>query len=526
VERTAAALQAVLVRNLATESGPPLNAFQQLNPYALEQAAVLDRARSAGRPAGPLHCLPVALKDNVASFDQPMTAGSLALLGNQPDRDADAVARLRAAGAIVIGKTTMDEFAFGIRGLSGAAGRVGNAYNPWMSPGGSSSGSAVAVAAGFVELALGSDNCGSLRLPAVYNGVVTLRPTQERFSSEGLLPLGFINGTPGLIAPDLPSLARGLAVLDPTWREEQAAAPSDLSGKRLAVLVRAGAEDLTPVSASAATVLQQAVALLRAAGAEVIEELVVPGLDTRLGPDFVKGAAPRIDAQLAQYPGTRRNWNDVCGSGRLPPEWTAAECRSLLAPDRAAEQRARQRMAANRRLLEQALRAQGLDGLLLLPDRRGGAQRDPSPAITCMVSSISGLPAVALPLALDGRGLPVGLEILGAAGRDEELIAIAAVLESRRGPLPPAPRPRPALPAVPPLDLSAHNRLVPLLGWQAWRSRRGEALGELEPSRFRQLTRQLQHRFRAPNGAAGQLEPLEQQGGRMKPMPAPTPASP
>ncbi len=167
VERTAAALEAVLVRNLATDAGPPLNAFQQLNPYALEQAAAFDRARAAGRPIGPLGCLPVALKDNVASFDQPMTAGSLALLGNQPDRDADAVARLRAAGAIVIGKTTMDEFAFGIRGLSGAAGRVGNAYNPWLSPGGSSSGSAVAVAAGFVELALGSDNCGSLRLPAV-----------------------------------------------------------------------------------------------------------------------------------------------------------------------------------------------------------------------------------------------------------------------------------------------------------------------------------------------------------------------
>lgn len=336
------------------------------------------------------------------------------------------------------------------------------------------------------------------------------------------MPLGFINGTPGLIAQDLPALARGLAVLDPTWRAERAVAPPDLRGKRLAVLVRAGAQDLTPVSDSAATALQQAVALLRAAGAEVIEELVVPGLDTRLGPDFVRGSAPRIDAQLALYPGTRCNWNDICGSGRLPPEWTAAECRSLLAPDRAAEQRARQQMAANRRLLEQALHARRLDGLLLLPDRRGGAQRDPSPAITCMVSSTSGLPAVALPLALDGRGLPVGLVVLGAAGRDEELIAIAAVLEGRRGPLLPAPRPRPALPAAPPLDISTHNRLVPLLGWQAWRSRRGEALGELEPSRFRQLTRQLQRRLSAPNGAAGQSE---QQGERMEPMPAP-PTSP
>ncbi|MEA5444118.1 amidase family protein, partial [Cyanobium gracile] len=233
----------ILRRNLATGSGPPLNAFQQLNPYALEQAAAHDRARAAGAPAGPLDCLPLAVKDNFATADQPMAAGSLALLGNQPAADAEAVARLRAAGAIVVGTTTMDEFAFGIRGLSGAAGRVGNAYDPWLSPGGSSSGSAVAVAAGFVPLALGSDNCGSLRLPAVYNGAVTLRPTQGRFSSAGLLPLGFVNGTPGLIARDMGLLARGLAVLDPTWRSAQAASPPDLRGRRLAVLAKAGDQD-------------------------------------------------------------------------------------------------------------------------------------------------------------------------------------------------------------------------------------------------------------------------------------------
>ncbi|MCP9835152.1 amidase [Cyanobium sp. La Preciosa 7G6] len=491
VARITAVQREILHRNLATGSGPPLNAFQQLNPYALEQAAALDRARAAGAPAGPLDCLPVAVKDNFASADQPMAAGSLALLGNQPAEDAEAVARLRAAGAIVIGKTTMDEFAFGIRGLSGAAGRVGNAYDPWLGPGGSSSGSAVAVGAGFVPLALGSDNCGSLRLPAVYNGAVTLRSTQGRFSSAGLLPIGFVNGTPGLIARDTGLLARGLAVLDPTWQAERAVAPPDLRGRRLAVLARAGDQDLAPTSEAAAAALSQAVDLLRAAGAEVVEALVLPGLDTRLGPAFVKGSGRRIDAQLVRYPGSRRSWDDICGSGRLPPEWTPAECRTLMASDPAAEQRARRQMASNRRLLEQALRAQRLDGLLLLPDRRGGARRDPSPAITCMVSSTSGLPAVALPLALDRRGMPVGLEILGASGGDEDLVAIAAVLEAQRGPLPP---PRAVVPAGPPLDLAGHNRLVPLLGWQAWKSRRGEALGDLDPARFRRLTDDLLNR--------------------------------
>jgi len=179
-----------------------------------------------------------------------------------------------------------------------------------------------------------------------------------------------------------------------------------------------------------------------------------------------------------------------------------------MASDPAAEARARRRMAANRQRLEQALVAGRLDGLLLLPDRRGGAQREPSPAITCMVSSTSGLPAVALPVAVDGRGLPVGLEILGASGSDEQLVGIAALLEARRGRLP---APRPVAPLASPLDLAAHNRLVPLLGWNAWRSRRGEALGDLEPARFRALTRALL-------GRPGD-------GGKSEPVP-PAPASP
>src|SRR5690606_14564560 len=139
--------------------GPPLNAFLTLNASAIAQAEDLDRKSARGEPRGPLHCVPVAVKDNFDTADMPTTVGSLALVGNQPPRDAELVARLRKAGAIVVGKTNMDEFAMGIRGLSGAGGRVGNAYDTRMSPGGSSSGSGVAVGAGFVPLALGSDNC-------------------------------------------------------------------------------------------------------------------------------------------------------------------------------------------------------------------------------------------------------------------------------------------------------------------------------------------------------------------------------
>ena len=115
-------------------NGPPLNAFLTLNPNAVAQAEALDRAVAAGEPKGPLFCVPVAVKDNFDTYDMPTTVGSLALIGNQPPRDAPFVARLRAAGAIIVGKTNMDEFAMGIRGLSGAGGRVGNAYDTRAEP--------------------------------------------------------------------------------------------------------------------------------------------------------------------------------------------------------------------------------------------------------------------------------------------------------------------------------------------------------------------------------------------------------
>jgi len=154
----AAVIRAVLAdiagRDLDTSQGPPLNAFLTLNPNAVAQAEALDRRTAAGEPRGPLFCMPVAVKDNFDTYDMPTTVGSLALIGNQPPRDAPFVERLRKAGAIIVGKTNMDEFAMGIRGLSGAGGRVGNAYDTQQSAGGSSSGSAVAVGAGFVPLAV------------------------------------------------------------------------------------------------------------------------------------------------------------------------------------------------------------------------------------------------------------------------------------------------------------------------------------------------------------------------------------
>src|SRR5262249_2984171 len=155
---------------------------------------------------------------------------------------ATMVARLRAAGAIIVGKTNMDEFAMGIRGLSGAGGRVGNAYDSWQSAGGSSAGSGAAVGAGVVPFARGSGNWGAPRLPAAYNGAVSLRATYGRFNSNGIFPIGFINGVPGVIARDTETLRGALAVVSDGWRDGEARADG-LRGRRIGVLRRLDGKD-------------------------------------------------------------------------------------------------------------------------------------------------------------------------------------------------------------------------------------------------------------------------------------------
>src|SRR5690606_23277037 len=124
-----------------------------------------------------LHCIPVILKDNIDSYDTTTTAGSYALLGNQPAQDAFLVAELRKAGAIILGKGGMDEFARGIIGINSRNGRIGNAYEPNKNPGGSSGGVGAAISANFVMIGMGTDNSGSVRIPAVFNGLVGLRPS-------------------------------------------------------------------------------------------------------------------------------------------------------------------------------------------------------------------------------------------------------------------------------------------------------------------------------------------------------------
>jgi Asp-tRNA(Asn)/Glu-tRNA(Gln) amidotransferase A subunit family amidase len=504
----AAAIRSVLAdiarRDLDTSAGPPLNAFITLNPSALAQAEALDRKTAAGEPRGPMFCTPVAVKDNFDTYDMPTTVGSLALIGNQPERDAPFVARLRKAGAIIVGKTNMDELAMGIRGLSGAGGRVGNAYDTAQSAGGSSAGSGAAVGAGFVPFALGSDNCGSLRIPAVYNGAVSLRASYGRFNTDGIFPIGFVNGVPGVIARDTPMLNAALAIVGDGWRADSAVASIDsLRGRRIGLLRRFDDKSpWSPGAADAQKLFAHAVALMRNAGAEIVDDVALENFDARLGAGFMKGFARKVDAAYATFPAARRDWRDICTSQRIRPEWSAAACMAAGATDARLEQQAVAQIAGNQRKVVATMDRLRLDALLYPADGRGGAREDESPDVTCYIAGASGLPAAAFPVGLDARGLPVGLELLGRPQSDEMLVALMGAFEGARGPLPEAKRTHSpvedgALKApggradLAALDIARQNELRLRLGWSAFRSRKGADLGALAPAKFRTLTEEL-----------------------------------
>jgi amidase len=281
-------VQLYLERIAALDRGAAgVHAIAEANPDALAIAAALDRERRAGRVRGPLHGIPVAVKDNLDTADRmKTTAGSLALAESVAPADAFAVARLRAAGAVVLAKTNLSEWANfrSERSTSGWSGRGGQVRNPYAldrNPCGSSSGSGVAVAANFCAAAVGTETDGSIVCPAAMNGVVGLKPTVGLVSRRGIIPISHTQDTAGPMArtvADAALLLAGMAGVDlldaataasaGKWdgRIEPLLAPGGLAGARLGV-VRAWF-DWHPEIARR---MEEHLALLRALGAELVD---------------------------------------------------------------------------------------------------------------------------------------------------------------------------------------------------------------------------------------------------------------
>lgn len=276
------------------QRGPRLRTVIELNPDALESARQLDRERAAGKVRSPLHGVPIMVKDNTDTHDRMMcTAGSLALLGSYPARDAFLVARLREAGAIILGKTNLSEWANfrGSRSTSGWSARGGQTRNPHVldrNPSGSSSGSAVAVSANLCAVAVGTETNGSILSPSSFTGIVGIKPTVGLVSRAGVIPIAKSQDTAGPMArsvADAAILLGSLAAFDPNDPAGDAGIerperipdytgsldPNGLRGARIGVARRY----FSSVPARRA-VEENCLAALKSAGATLIDPVELP----------------------------------------------------------------------------------------------------------------------------------------------------------------------------------------------------------------------------------------------------------
>jgi amidase len=268
-------------------SGPALNSVREIHPKALEQADALDAERAAGTVRGPLHGIPVLLKDNIGTNDMPTTAGSIALAGSIPKNDAFLTSQLRAAGAIILGKANLSEFANWVdlsmpSGYSSLGGQVINAYRFTSTPSGSSSGSGVAESMALTTAAVGTETSGSIISPSFANSVVGLKPTLGLISRAGVIPLAESFDTAGPMTRNVTDNAIMLGAMVGVDPRDPATAPSEshlppgrdytpaldeggLLGARL------GFDSSNRPGGAQGAVWDQALADLRAAGAEIVD---------------------------------------------------------------------------------------------------------------------------------------------------------------------------------------------------------------------------------------------------------------
>ena len=389
---------------------------------ALEVAARREAEARAGRFLGPLHGVPVALKDIFDAAGLPTTAGAGPFAHRRPTVDAAAVARLRAAGAVVLGKVTTTAFAF----LDPSPTR--NPWNPEHTPGGSSSGPAAAVAARQVPLALGTQTVGSVLRPAAYCGVVGLKPTHGRISTAGVVPLCWSTDHVGVFGRSVEDCALTLGVLagqDPRDAlssaapvEDYLALSSEPAAPRLGLL-RGVLARATPELAAH---LERIVGVLRSAGAVVIDVELPPSYarihqagNTVVRAEAAAYHAPLFELHAAEYPA---NVREAILEGRA---FSAVEYL-------AAQQRRRQFRE------EMAPIAIRFDALLTPaaagPAPRGLATGDP---YFCAPWSFAGMPAIALPSGLDADGLPLAIQLVGAAFAEARLLGAAAWCEKTLG---------------------------------------------------------------------------------------------
>lgn len=432
------------------KSGPKLNSVLETNPDALEIAKQLDMERKTTGPRGPLHGIPILLKDNIATADKLHTsAGSLAMAKSRAPRDAFLVERLRAAGAVILGKTNMTEWAnfmtTGMKnGYSSRGGQVLNPHNPAFDTGGSSSGSGVSVAANLCAAAVGTETSGSILSPANQNGVVGIKPTVGLISRSGVIPISATQDTAGPMARSVTDAAvllgamTGIDPKDPATRASRGKFHTDytqflredsLKGARIGIprayfYERPSKEELE--------VVERAIKTLGKLGAEVIDPANIPTAK-EVGELRYEVLLYEFKRDLNKYfkwlgPKTPiKSLKDLIRYNEDHPGQMLRYGQTLLLAAEAASgvdsktyryHRAKDLRLVKTEGLDAAFKKYKLDALLF-PMYWGAA-----------IGAKAGYPSICVPAGYTKKGQPVGITFLGKAWSEQRLVSLAYCYET------------------------------------------------------------------------------------------------
>ena len=443
------------------QQGPQLNAIQSRNEQVFEEADALDLAMQTDGMVGPLHCIPVLLKDQVETKDMPTTFGSALFQDFISFRDATIVTRLKAAGGIILAKTTMGEFAS--RYVGSAFGVIRNAYDPTRNPSGSSGGSATGIAANFGMIGIGEDTGGSVRGPAAVHSLVGLRPTLELVSRHGMMPANPTQDTMGPITRTVTDAAivmdaiAGYDSEDPITAYSVGYVPEtytaslnvdQLRGARIGVL-RTPMDTRTDRSSNdyqkVQAVFDRAVRELAALGAEVLDPLVIPELETSEGGGYGNNFETEraTNEYLAEHQNAKvSTLREILLSGVVVPLRERAMMGYVgRSTDEVGYLEVIHKREELRRGVLKIMADKALDAIVyatfdhqptLIPhdvetnpypadDYGWGDNRGLSPAV--------GFPALTVPAGFTTDELPVGLEFLGRPFTEEKLLGFGYAFE-------------------------------------------------------------------------------------------------
>lgn len=441
--------------------GPELSAIINVNPRALEQADELDRRyRETGKFVGPLHGVPVLVKDQVETADVTTTFGSIAFKNYRPSKDATAIRRLREAGAIVLAKTVLPDFATSWFALSSAGGETKNPYALDRDPGGSSSGTGAGVAANLGLVGIGEDTGGSIRVPATFCNLVGVRVTTGLISRTGMSPLVVFQDTAG----PLTRTARDAALLLDALVGYDAADPftavtignvpaagyaatlseDALAGARIGVIRESFGSNDDPDMRKTNEVCDQAIRQMAAAGAEIVDPVTIPNLmdfviKTSLYiqqskhdfNDFIKAHA---DAPVGSF-------EEIYDSKQYHPELDLIEAIAGGPTNPEDDPTYFEGLSARenfQRAILNVMAEHGLDAMVypdvqlpapLKTDVHGGRWTTLTFPTNTLVASQATLPAVSMPAGFTSDGVPVGLEIVGRPYDEAKLLGYAYSFE-------------------------------------------------------------------------------------------------